>query len=126
MSDTAFRTSVSVPTLLGVINQFHGIMNLSYTFRPETTINRKRGVLPGYQPQLFPSANTSVSAFVVSPTSLHRTTLLSRTIRPLRTRTCMNPFRSDAFRNVCLLKKKPNTACALSQPSAISSITSSG
>ncbi len=54
MSDTAFRTSVSVPTLLGVINQFHGIMNLSYTFRPETTINRKRGVLPGYQPQRIP------------------------------------------------------------------------
>jgi len=54
MSDTAFRTSISVPTLLGVINQFHGIMNLSYTYRPDTTINKKRGVFAGIQPTRIP------------------------------------------------------------------------
>ncbi len=51
MSETTFRTSASVATLLGIVNQFHGIMNLSsYTFRPETTINNKRGVLAGVAP----------------------------------------------------------------------------
>lgn len=54
MSETTFRTSVSVATLLGIVNQFHGIMNLSYTYRPETTINKKRGVLAGVQPTRIP------------------------------------------------------------------------
>ncbi len=54
MGNTAYRTRNSVATLLGVINQFHGIMNLSYTYRPDTTLNYKHRVLSGIQPTKIP------------------------------------------------------------------------
>lgn len=45
-----FKNSYSVTTLLGMVNQFHGLAGLSYVNRTDTTINTKRGVFASMAP----------------------------------------------------------------------------
>lgn len=47
---TVFRSSYATMSLLGQINEFHGVADLIYDFHKETTINTKRGVYPDETP----------------------------------------------------------------------------
>lgn len=44
MSDTIFRTTGTVTTLLGIYNQFHTAVGLQYTLYPQTTLDAKYGL----------------------------------------------------------------------------------
>lgn len=47
---TVFKASYATLTLLGQLNQFHGIASLQYDPQVETTINYKHGILPELPP----------------------------------------------------------------------------
>nr|DAQ06689.1 MAG TPA: hypothetical protein [Caudoviricetes sp.] len=53
---TAFRTSNTVITAFGILNQFHGSITSSYVVRKDSTINYKRNCFPSLGPTKVPTA----------------------------------------------------------------------
>lgn len=54
---TIFRSSYTTLSLLGQINEFHGVADLIYDLNHNTTINNKRGVYPDTAPTKPPLLN---------------------------------------------------------------------
>lgn len=54
MSANVFRDQNSVTTLLAIENQLTAALGIDMTYRPGTTINAKRGILPDVVPEVVP------------------------------------------------------------------------
>lgn len=55
MSDSIYRTYYSVETIIGMINQFHSLLNFPYETDVTTTLNTKHAVFPSVIPTSVPT-----------------------------------------------------------------------